>query len=173
MSRLLPALLLTALVTACAPPRWAEPRCYGLPNTWELSEQQLAARLGELDDEELLDLVACNMGTSHPPNIGFPQRYVTERTPAMAARLLARIETRDEGVLSMGYIGLLGAMAERDPAVLTAAQRESALDKCLAMHPPDTDRRGEVRHYCTMFDGLRQAPAPTPTGTPPKDECRR
>ncbi|MBX9402541.1 hypothetical protein K4L06_14620 [Lysobacter sp. BMK333-48F3] len=172
MSRLLSILLLTALAAACAPPRWAEPSCYGLPNTWELSEQELATRLGELDDEELLDLVACNMGTSHPPNIGFPERYVTDRPPTMATRLLDRIETRDEGFVSMSYIGLLGSMVEQAPEVLTASQRESALNKCLAVYPPYTNRRGEVHHFCAAFGGSQSAPPSTPADGAPENQCR-
>ena len=124
--------VITALLfTACAPPRWAESSCRGLPDTWELDENSLKVELGGMSDAKLLDLVACNMGTSHPPNIGLPESFITSRGSAMTAQLITRLERKDEGVLSMSYVQLLRAMAKDNPQAVSLEQRRVARDQCM------------------------------------------
>lgn len=130
MLRLFLVLVLTFSFSGCAPPRWAEPLCRDQPNTRNMEEQELAARLTPMSDEQLLDLAACNMGTSHPSTLGYPDRFVTQRSPAMAALLLDRIEQRNEGLISMGYMMLLEEMVKNDPGAISEGRRESARAHC-------------------------------------------
>jgi len=135
----------------CAPPRWLEPTCRGLPEVRKLSEQELVTQLDLLSNEKLLDLVACNMATSHPSNLGFPDRFVTSRSSSIAPLLLSRIEARDTGSLSMTYMGLLENIVAENSGSLSVAQHQSASRICLELNPPYKDRRGYVLHYCTVF----------------------
>ena len=151
MFRFLLVVAFASFAIGCAPPRWAEPSCRGLPEVRKLSEHDLAAQLDPLSNDKLLDLVACNMATSHPPNLGFPDRFVTSRSSSIAPLLLSRIEARSAGILSMGYMGLLEDIVAHNSGALSVTQRESAYRTCLAMHPPHTDRRGKVHHRCTGF----------------------
>ena len=151
MRSLLPLFLLSVLVVGCAPPRWAEPLCNGKLDTWGRNDQELAPILNSMSDENLLDLAACSMATSHPSRIGFGDHYITGRSSSMAELLLSRIEARDEGLISMGYVSLLREMSYENPEVLSTERRKTALDKCLAIYPPFTDRQGKVHHYCTTF----------------------
>ena len=153
MFRVLLVAAFASLAIGCAPPRWAEPLCRGKPDVGKLNEQDLAAQLDPLSDEKLLDLAACNMATSHPSNLGFPDHFITNRSSSIAPLLLSRIEARDEGLISMAYMGLLEDIASENPGALSAAQRESASRKCLGMYPPFTDRRGQVHRSCTAFGG--------------------
>jgi hypothetical protein len=151
MVRFLLVAAFASFAIGCAPPRWLEPSCRGLPEVRRLSGRELAIQLDTLSNEKLLDLVACNMATSHPPNLGFPDRFVTSRSSSIAPILLSRIEARNAGIVSMGYMGLLEDMVAQDSGALTPAQRESASQICLEMHPSYTNRRGQVHHYCTAF----------------------
>ena len=95
--------------------------------------------LGRMSDEQLLDVAACNMATSHPSTHGFPDRFVVDRSTAMASLLLGRIEARDQGLISMGYMQLLAEMTETDPQILSTQQRESALAQCNHLYSPGHD----------------------------------
>ena len=153
MRKSVAAFLILSLAPGCTASRWTLSDCKGQPITWDLDEQELAEKVGTLSDEKLLDLVSCNMQTSHPPTLGFPDHFVTARSTSMAGLLLKRIETRDEGFVSMGYMELLEDMARKKPDVLSVSQRKSALSKCLVMFPPFTDLHGQIHHYCTSFGG--------------------
>lgn len=131
MMRLVAPALVTALLAACAPPRWAEGRCHGQLDTWELPEPELASKLRPLTDEQLLDLAACNMATSHPSRIGISERFVTERSSTISDSLLRRLEAEDEGLISMGYVDLLEAILDKEPHALSATQRAEAKAQCM------------------------------------------
>lgn len=152
MRNLLPAFLLSVLIAGCAPPRWAEPLCNGQFNTWGRSDKELAPMLSRLSDEKLLDLAACNMATSHPSSIGFSDHFITTRSLPMAELLLSRAKTPDAGLISMGYMSLLREMSYENPELLSAEHRKAALDRCLAIYPPFTDRQGKVHRYCKIFE---------------------
>ena len=100
-----------------------------------MEEHELAAKLTPMSDEQLLDLTACNMATSHPSTFGFPDRFVTQRSQAMAALLLDRIEQRDEGLISMGYMSLLEEMVQSDSRAISAERRQSARAHCERLFP--------------------------------------
>jgi len=152
MIRFLLIAAFASFAIGCAPPRWLEPMCRGLPEVRKLSEQELVTQLDLLSNEKLLDLVACNVATSHPSNLGFPDRFVTSRSSSIAPLLLSRIETRDAGILSMTYMGLLENIVAENSGSLSVAQYQSASRICLELNPPYKDRQGHVHHYCTAFD---------------------
>jgi len=138
MFRFLLTVAITSVLVGCAPPRWAESLCRGQPDVWDLNERDLATQLRRMNDDQLLDLAACNMATSHPSTHGFPDHFVTDRSPAMATLLLTRIEARDEGLISMGYMALLSQMAQDNPRALSAQQRESAVVHCKQLYSQDS-----------------------------------
>lgn len=144
MFRSLLVMSLISIIAGCAPPRWSEPLCRGQPETWNLDERALADQLDRMSDEQLLDLAACNMATSHPSTYGFPDHFVTQWSSSMAASLLGRIEARDDGLISMGYMSLLEEMMADNPEALSPQQRKSALAKCNRLYP-------QAQNACKSF----------------------
>ena len=124
------ALIALASLAGCAPPRWTQEECRDQPNTWNMSETELAATIRPMSDTQLLDLAACNTVTSHPSNSGIPAQFVEERSTTIAGPILSRLSARDEGLISMTYIDLLETAATHDPKALSSEQRKSALTLC-------------------------------------------
>lgn len=151
-SALAAVLGLAMLLPACAPPRWTASECVGQPRTMRLSPAELDAILGPMTDEQLLDLADCNMGTTHPSQIGFPRERITGRHATMPERILARLRPAETGLGAMEYVDLLREIDEKHPGALTPVQREEAWVHC-------------VRNYAS-YHLLCKAFKVTPAGAP-------
>ena len=116
------------LLAGCAP-TWSH-YCKGLPDVRNLSAQESATEISNLSDEEALDLVACQLSTSHPPHLSFPDELITSRRPSMALVLLNRLRREDEGFISGTYADYLATIVSKNQDILPANLKAEAYQLC-------------------------------------------